>query len=472
MRDFTVNPVFSNSDYSWHNPCASPISQQRERTTMANSANHISSSSTNGTGNSYSPPRVVITGVGALSPLGLSLPDTWDALLAGTPGIDTITKFDTSELRTTFGGELKGFDPLDYLERKEARRLDPYIQYALVATQQAIEDSAIDLTQDEPHLIGVIIASGIGGIQSLVENVNLVQKRGLRRISPFLVPNMLVDSAAGRVAIEYGLHGPNFSVVNACASGTAATGEAFELIRRGDAEVMVVGGAEAGLMPITMAGFDVMGALSKRNDDPATACRPFDADRDGFVMSEGAAMMVMESLDHALGRGARIYAEVIGYGNSADAYHMAAPHTEGRGARDAMRMALRKAAAYGVQPQAVDYVNAHGTSTQLNDPGETLAIKQVLGEHAYNTRISSTKSMLGHLLGAAGAIEAIICAKTIETGMVPPTINLHNPDPACDLNYTPNVAVQADVRVAMSNSFGFGGHNSCVMLRRYEGEAV
>jgi len=437
---------------------------------MTNSATHSYSSRTNGTGNSYSPPRVVITGMGALSPLGLSVPDTWDALLAGTSGIATVTKFDTSELRTTFGGELKGFDPLNYLDRKEARRLDPYIQYAMVATQQAIQDAAIDLSADEPNLIGVIIASGVGGIQSLVENVDLVHDKGLRRISPFLVPNMLVDSAAGRIAIEYGLHGPNFAVVNACASGTAATGEAFELIRRGDAEVMIVGGAEAGLMPITMAGFDVMGALSQRNDDPAAACRPFDVDRDGFVMSEGAAVMVMESLEHALARGARIYAEVIGYGNSADAYHMAAPHTEGRGARDAMRMAMRKAAAYGVQPYNIDYINAHGTSTQLNDPGETLAIKQVLGEHAYNTRISSTKSMLGHLLGAAGAIEAIICAKTIETGMIPPTINLDNPDPACDLNYTPHVPVQADVRVTLSNSFGFGGHNACVMLRRYEGE--
>jgi len=439
---------------------------------MAHSANHPYSARTNGAGNSYSPPRVVITGMGGITPLGLTIAEMWDNLLAGVSGIDTITKFDTSELRTTFGGELKGFDALDYLDRKEARRLDPYIQYGLVATAQAIADAEIDFSQDEPNTIGVLMASGVGGIQSLTENIYLVQEKGLRRISPFVVPNMLVDSAAGRIAIEYGFHGPNFAVVNACASGTAATGEAFELIRRGDAEVMIVGGAEAGLMPITMAGFDVMGALSQRNDDPARACRPFDADRDGFVMSEGAAVMVMESLDHALARGARIYAEVIGYGNSADAYHMAAPHSEGRGARDAMKMALRKAAAYGEQPQNVDYINAHGTSTQLNDPGETLAIKQVFGEHAYTTRISSTKSMLGHLLGAAGAIEAIICAKTIETGMIAPTINLVTPDPACDLNYTPNVAAQADVRVTLSNSFGFGGHNACVMLRRYEGEMV
>ncbi|RME59203.1 MAG: beta-ketoacyl-[acyl-carrier-protein] synthase II, partial [Caldilineae bacterium] len=361
-----------------------------------------------------------------------------------------------------------GFDPKNYLDRREARRLDPYIQYALVATEEAIKDSGLELDKEDPRRIGVIIASGIGGIQSLLESVEVVREKGLRRISPFMIPNMLVDSAAGKIAIIYNLHGPNFSVVNACASGTAATGEAFELIRRGDADVMVVGGAEAGLIAITMAGFDVMGALSQRNDDPAGACRPFDADRDGFVMSEGSAVMVLETLEHAQARGAHIYAEIIGYGNSADAYHMAAPHEKGRGAFDAMEMALNKAAAYGVQRRDVDYINAHGTATQLNDPGETLAIKQALGEHAYNVRISSTKSMLGHLLGAAGAIEAIICAKVIQTGVIPPTINLHNPDPACDLNYTPLVAQQADVRVAMSNSFGFGGHNSTLVLRRYE----
>ncbi len=414
------------------------------------------------------PRRVVITGIGAVTPMGLSIDETWDGLLAGRSGIDTVTKFDTSQLNTRFAGELKGFEPKNYMDRKEARRLDPYIQYAIVATEQAIKDSQIDFSKETPSDIGVLIASGTGGLTSLVDNIMLTEKRGLRKVSPFLIPNMLVDSAAGKIAIIYDLRGPNFSVVNACASGTAATGEAFELIRRGDAQVMVTGGAEAAVLPIIMAGFDIMGAMSQRNDEPSAACRPFDSDRDGFVMSEGSAVLVLELLEHALARDARIYAEVVGYGNSADAYHMAAPHFHGRGAEDAMNMALRKAKAYGVKRDDVDYINAHGTSTTLNDPGETKAIKRVLGEHAYNVNISSTKSMIGHLLGAAGAIEAIICLKTIEDGMIPPTINLENPDPSCDLNYTPLRPVKRDVAVTMSNSFGFGGHNSCLMLRRFE----
>ena len=415
-----------------------------------------------------SPRRVVITGVGAITPLGLSMDTTWDALLAGRSGINTLTKFDASQLNTRFAGELKGFEPRNYMDRKEARRLDPYIQYAIAATDQAIADSSLDLSKETPTDIGVLIASGTGGVTSLIDNVLLTEKSGLRKASPFLIPNMLVDSAAGKIAIIYGLRGPNFSVVNACASGTAATGEAYELIRRGDAQVMVTGGAEAALLPVLMAGFDSMGAMSRRNDDPAAACRPFDTDRDGFVMSEGSAILVLELLEHALARDARIYAEVVGYGNSADAYHMAAPHIDGQGAEDAMNMALRKAEAHGVKRTDVDYINAHGTGTELNDPGETKAIKRVLGEHAYNVNISSTKSMLGHLLGAAGAIEAIVCLKAIGDGVIPPTINLDNPDPACDLNYTPLRPVQADVAVTMSNSFGFGGHNSCLMLRRFE----
>ena len=414
------------------------------------------------------PRRVVITGIGAVTPLGLSMGETWDALLAGQSGIDTVTKFDTSQLNTSFAGELKGFEPRNYMDRKEARRLDPYIQYALVAAEQALTDCEIDLSKETPTDIGVLIASGTGGLTSLVDNIMLTEKRGLRKVSPFLIPNMLVDSAAGKIAIVYNLRGPNFSVVNACASGTAATGEAYEVIRRGDAQVMVTGGAEAALLPIIMAGFDIMGAMSQRNDDPASACRPFDSDRDGFVMSEGSAILVLELLEHALARDARIYAEVVGYGNSADAHHMVAPHFDGLGAEDAMNMALRKAEAYGVKRTDVDYINAHGTGTQLNDPGETKAIKRVLGEHAYKVKISSTKSMLGHLLGAAGAIEAIVCLKAISEGVIPPTINLENPDPTCDLNYTPLRPVQADVAVTMSNSFGFGGHNSSLMLRRFE----
>lgn len=410
--------------------------------------------------------RVVITGMGAVTPLGLSVAETWDALLAGRSGIAPITKFDTSELRTRFAGELKGFDPKNYMERKEARRLDPYIQYALAATGQAVTDSGLDFSKEIPIDTGVLLATCIGGITTLVENVLLAQKRGLRKVNPFLIPNSLVDSAAGQIAILYNLRGPNFSVVNACASGTAVTGEAYELIRRGDAHVMIAGGAEAGLLPIMMAGFDVISAMSTRNDDPAAACRPFDTHRDGFVMSEGCAILILESLEHAQARNARIYAEIIGYGNSADAYHMAIPHLNGQGAEDAMNMALRKALAYGVQPTDVDYLNAHGTGTELNDSGETKVIKRVFGEHAYNLKISSTKSMLGHLMGAAGAIEAIVCAKTIEQGVIPPTINLETPDPACDLNYTPHKPVQADVAVAMSNGFGLGGHNACLILRR------
>lgn len=414
-----------------------------------------------------SPQRVVVTGIGAITPLGHTASETWQALLAGRSGIAAITRFDPSELRTTFAGEVKQFDPGEYMDRKEARRLDPYIQFALVAAAEALRDSGLDLAVEEATRVGVIIGSGVGGIQSIEEGMTTIMTKGMRRVSPFMIPNMLVDSAAGKVAIQYNLHGPNFAVVNACASGTAACGQAFELLRRGDADVMLVGGAEAGVTPLTMAGFDVMGALSQRNDDPATACRPFSVERDGFVMSEGSAILIMEREEHALARGARIYAEVIGSGESADAYHMAAPHETGRGAADAMRMALGKAAAYGVRPQDVDYINAHGTATRLNDVGETLAIKQVFGEHAYTVQISSTKSMLGHLLGAAGAIEAIVCAKVLSEGIIPPTAHLHNQDPECDLDYTPLLAKKADVQVTLSNSFGFGGHNACLMMRRY-----
>jgi 3-oxoacyl-[acyl-carrier-protein] synthase II len=414
------------------------------------------------------PQRVVITGLGAITPLGLSVEETWAGLLAGRSGIDLIDRFDTSQLRTRFAGQVKAFDPQNYMDRKEARRLDLYIQYALAATKEAVGDARLEMSEETPNRVGCIIGSGIGGILSTLENQATSVEKGLMRISPFMVPNLLVDSAAGKVAIEYNLHGVNHAVVSACASGTAACGEAFEVLRRGDADVMIAGGAEAGIAPLIMAGFDVMGALSQHNENPAGACRPFDRNRDGFVVSEGSAIVVMETEEHARARGARIYAELIGYGSSADAYHMAAPHTQGRGAVDAMSMALRKAGEYGESPQAINYINAHGTATRLNDVGETLAIKTVLGEHAYHLRVSSTKSMLGHLLGGAGAIETIVCAKTIDQQIIPPTINLHDQDPECDLNYTPLVAQPADVRVTLSNSFGFGGHNACIMLRRYE----
>lgn len=409
--------------------------------------------------------------MGAITPLGLSVDETWSALLEGRSGIDHISRFDPSELRTTFAGEVKGFDPANYMERKEARRLDLFIQYALAATRGAIADAGLEPAAEEPARVGVIVGSGIGGVLSTLEGSDTAEAKGLQKVSPFMIPNMLVDSAAGRIAIEYNFHGVNHAVVSACASGTSACGEAYEVIRRDDADVMIAGGSEAALHPVIVAGFDVMGALSRYNEEPSTACRPFDSTRDGFVMSEGSAIVVMESLDHALARGARIYAEVIGYGSSNDAYHMAAPHQTGRGAADAMKMALRKAAAAGEPVGAIDYINAHGTSTRYNDLGETLAIKQVLGEHAYNVRISSTKSMLGHLLGGAGAIETIVCAKVINESIIPPTINLHHPDPDCDLDYTPLTARKADVRVTLSNSFGFGGHNACIMLRRYDAAA-
>ena len=432
----------------------------------SNSPNSLSS---NGAGGTITKElnRVVITGLGAITPLGLSVEETWAGLVAGRSGIDHVTQIDTGDLRTTFAGEVRGFDPKDYMDRREARRLDPYIHFALAAAKEAMEDSGIDMAVEEPNRVGAIVASGIGGLQTTIASEKLIERKGVNRVSPFMIPNMLVDSAAGKLAIIYNMQGPNHSVVSACASGTAACGETFELLRRGDADVMLVGGAEAALVPSIFAGFDVMKALSNFNEDPAAACKPFDSERNGFVMSEGCAMLVMETEEHARQRGARIYAEVIGYGNHADAYSMAAPHDFGRGAINAMSTALRKAADYGVQPEDVDYINAHGTATRLNDPIETYAIKQVFGEHAYNLKISSTKSMIGHLFAGAGVIEALICAKTIENGLIPPTINLHNPDPDCDLDYTPLVAQKADVKVTLSNSFGFGGHNACVMLRSW-----
>jgi len=419
-------------------------------------------------GNTQScPPRVVITGVGAITPLGLDVDATWAGLITARSGIDHITRFDTSELRTTFAGEVRDFNPANYMDRKEARRLDPYIQYAMAATREALADSELNLDQVVSNRIGTIIGSGIGGVTSHADGLKTAEKKGLRRVNPFLIPNLLVDSAAGRIAIEYDLHGLNHAVVSACASGTSACGEAFEVLRRGDADVMIAGGSEAAIVPLMVAGFDVMGALSKRNDDPAAACRPFDNDRDGFVMSEGSAILIMETEEHAVARGAKIYAQVIGYGSSADAYSMAAPHLKGRGAVDAMQMALRKAGEYGVSGEHIDYINAHGTSTRLNDVTETGAIKEVLGEHAYNLSLSSTKSMTGHLLAGAGALETIICAKAISESMIPPTINLDNPDPECDLDYTPHVARKAEVNITLSNSFGFGGHNACIMLQKY-----
>lgn len=413
--------------------------------------------------------RVVITGLGAVAPVGLNVEDVWQSVVGGQTGIGPITRFDASTMRTQIGAEVKDFDPKNYMDRKEARRTDPFIQFAIVATQQAVADADLAMEAEDPVRVGVIVGTGLGGVTTTIENEELVQKKGLARISPFMIPNMLVDSAAGKIAIEHGMHGPNFSVVSACASGSAAIGEAAEVIRRDDADIMLVGGSDSTFVPSVFAGFDNVGALSRNNDALDKACRPFDVDRDGFVMGEGAAMLVLESEEHALARGANIYGEVVGYGSTADAFHMVAPHEEARGAADAMAMAVRKAAVYGVELTDIDYINAHGTSTTLNDKGETMAIKQVFGEQAYNVPISSVKSMTGHLLGAAGALEAVICAKVLQHGIIPPTINYETADPECDLDYTPNQAKEQDVKVILSNSFGFGGHNASLIMRQWNG---
>ena len=409
--------------------------------------------------------RVVVTGLGTINPLGHDVATTWEALVAGRSGVDYITLFDPSPYQTRFAGEVKGFDAQALLGRKEARRLDRFAQFAMVAARQAVADAGLIEDGVPPERIGVVFGSGVGGIGTIMDQHQVLLKRGPRRISPFFIPMMLADTAPAQIAITYGFRGPNMVVATACASGTNAVGEAMELIRRGVADVVVAGGAEAAIVPIALAGFNVMGALSTHNEDPAGACRPFDAERDGFVMGEGAAVLVLERLEHAQARGATIYAEVLGYGASADAYHLAAPEETGGGAALAMQAALESA---GIPPTVVDYVNAHGTGTVLNDKSETRAIKAVFGDHAYRLAISATKSMTGHLLGAAGALEALICVKTLQEGIIPPTINYRTPDPECDLDYVPNEARPAPVEIALSNSFGFGGHNASLILARWE----
>jgi 3-oxoacyl-[acyl-carrier-protein] synthase II len=409
--------------------------------------------------------RVVITGMGAITPLGNDVETFWRNVVAGRSGVGPITLFDASAMKTRIAAEVKGFDPEAWFGRKEARRMDRYAQFALAATQQALQDARLDPAHVDRERVGVILGTGIGGIGALVQGVETLMTRGPDRISPFMVPMMLADTAPGLIAIAYGFRGPNMAVVTACASGTNAIGEAMHLIRRGDADVVIAGGAEAAILPVAVAAFNVMGTISTRNEEPERASRPFDRTRDGFVMGEGAGILILERLEHARARGARIYAEVVGYGTSADAYHITAPLENGEGAALAMRRALADA---GLSPRDIDYINAHGTSTPLNDKSETQAIKAVFGEAAYDVPISSTKSMIGHLLGAAGAVEAIVCIRAITDGVIPPTINYEHPDPECDLDYVPNVARRRPVRTAMSNSFGFGGHNACVIFRRYE----
>lgn len=409
--------------------------------------------------------RVVITGIGAVSPLGLDVPTLWQGLVEGRSGIGPITQFDASRHDTRIAGEVKGFDPLNYMDRKEARRTDRFVQMALAAAQEAMAQSGLLNSPLDLERVGVVMGSGIGGFRTLWDQFKVLMERGPGATSPFLVPMMITDMAAGQIAIRYGFKGLNFVTTSACASSGNAIGEAWEAIRRGAVDVMVTGGTEAPILSMAVAGFNAARALSTRNDDPERASRPFDAQRDGFVMGEGGIILILESLEHAIGRGAPILAEMVGYGSTCDAYHVSAPAPGGEGAIRSIQGALRSA---GLQPGDVGYINAHGTSTQLNDASETLAVKAVFGDYAYRVPISSTKSMVGHLLGAAGAIEAVACVQSIRTGVIHPTINYEYPDPNCDLDYVPNKARTADVRVALSNSFGFGGHNVTLAFARYE----
>jgi 3-oxoacyl-[acyl-carrier-protein] synthase II len=407
--------------------------------------------------------QVAITGLGAVTAIGNDVPTMWQALIEGRSGVGPITLFDAAQFETRFAAQVKDFDPAVWVNRKEARRMDRYTQFAIAATAQAMRDAGLQVTPDNAHRIGVVIGSGIGGIGTLMAEAETLREKGPSRVSPFLIPMMLIDTAAGQAAIQFGAKGPNMSIVSACATGSNVIGEAGEMIRRGAADVILAGGAEAGIVPIAIAAFNVMGAISRRNDAPQQACRPFDANRDGFVLGEGAGMLVLENLEHAQARGARVYATLAGYGASADAFHITAPQENGAGAIAAMQMALDQ---FGLAPEQIDYLNAHGTSTPLNDKIETLAVKHVFGNHAYRLPISSTKSMHGHLMGAAGAVEAIVCVKALQEGIIPPTINYETPDPVCDLDYVPNAARRVPIQTAMSNSFGFGGHNACIILAR------
>ncbi|SNX55562.1 beta-ketoacyl-ACP synthase II [Thermoanaerobacterium sp. RBIITD] len=407
--------------------------------------------------------RVVITGIGAITPIGKDINEFWDSLINGKSGIDRITKFDTSSYPTKLAAEVKDFEPTKYIDKKEAKRMDRFTQFALASTRMALIDSKLDLEKENLDKIGVIYGSGIGGIETLENQHNILMEKGPGRVSPFFIPMMIADMAAGLISITFGLKGHNETIINACASSSNAIGDAFKVIERGDADVMVTGGSEAAITPLSIAGFCSMKAMST-NEDPKTACRPFDANRNGFIMGEGSGTLILESLEHALNRGANIYAEIVGYGATADAYHITAPAPEGAGAARAMKLALKDA---NINPEDIDYINAHGTSTEYNDKYETMAIKNIFGKHAYKLKVSSTKSMTGHMLGASGAVEAIATILAIKNGIIPPTINYETPDPECDLDYVPNKAVNIDIQYALSNSFGFGGHNATLLFKKY-----
>jgi 3-oxoacyl-[acyl-carrier-protein] synthase II len=408
--------------------------------------------------------RVVVTGLGALTPIGNTTDEFWSGLSEGRSGIGPITRFDSTGYPTRIAGEVKGFDELKYIDKKEARRLDPYLKYALACAVMAVEDAGLGAGKVDPTRFGVLIGSGIGGISTLLDGQDALRARGPDRTSPFLIPMLIVNMAAGLVSMRFGAKGPNSAVVTACATGNHALGDAMRIIQRGEADVMIAGGAEAIIVPLTMAGFCAMKAMSTRNEEPEKASRPFDLNRDGFVCGEGGGVVILEALEHAVRRDARIYAEIIGYGMTADAHHMTAPDPEGDGAARAMQAALDDA---GLVAGDVDYINAHGTSTQYNDKFETLAIKRVFGDHAGRLAVSSTKSMTGHLLGAAGGVEAIATVLALQRGVLPPTINYETPDPECDLDYVPNQARKHDVEIALSNAFGFGGTNATLAFRRY-----
>ncbi len=408
--------------------------------------------------------RVVVTGIGTVSPLGLDTATTWENLIAGKSGIDYITLCDPEPLETKFAGEVKGFEPTNYMSRKDAHRMDRFAQLAVAASPEAVKQARLEIDDRNQDNIGVIVGSGIGGLTTLFEQSKVLLEKGPKRVSPFLAPMMIADIAAAQVSIALGVKGPNFCITSACSSGSDAIGAAYELIKHGDAEVMIAGGAESIINPIGITAFNALKAISTRNSEPQLASRPFDAERDGFVIGEGACVLILENLAHAQKRGVNILAEIVAYGATADSFHVTQPAENGEVAARAMQIALEKA---GIAPSEVDYINAHGTSTPLNDVTETRATKTAFGDYAYRIPVSSTKSMTGHLIGCAGAIEAAICIMVIRHGIIPPTINLTHPDPECNLDYVPNVARRAKVTTALSNSFGFGGHNSVLVFREY-----
>ncbi len=408
--------------------------------------------------------KVVITGMGAITPIGNNLAEFWEGLQAGRSGGATITKIANLDgFTTTIAAEIKNFEPEQYISKKEVRKMDPFTQYGLIASIMAMQDSGLDLAKEDLERIGVIVSTGIGGLQIMEASQDIYRERGASRLSPFIIPVMITNIVAGHVAIQYGLKGPNFCVTSACASATHSIGEALRIIQHGEADVMLAGGTEGAITPLGVGGFCALRALTTRNDDPARASRPFDLNRDGFLIGEGAGVIVIESEEHAKARGARIYCELAGYGRTCDGHHITAPDPDATQAARGMRLAFEDA---GLKAEDIDYINAHGTSTSLNDKGETLAIKKAFGDHAYKVAVSSTKSMTGHLLGAAGGVEAIVCALAIKEGIVPPTINYETPDPDCDLDYVPNVARKMEVRAALSNSLGFGGHNATLCFKK------